>query len=48
MNPSDIILEVDRLNVRFDTPIGEVHAVRDVSFSMGREKLAIEIGRAHV
>jgi peptide/nickel transport system ATP-binding protein len=35
------ILEVDKLNIRFNTPVGEVHAVRDVSFSMGREKLAI-------
>ncbi|MBA4095308.1 MAG: peptide ABC transporter ATP-binding protein [Rhodospirillum sp.] len=35
------ILEVDKLNIRFNTPVGEVHAVRDVSFTMGREKLAI-------
>ena len=35
------ILEVEKLNIRFKTPVGEVHAVRDVSFSMGREKLAI-------
>lgn len=35
------ILEVEQLNIRFRTPVGEVHAVRDVSFSMGREKLAI-------
>ncbi len=35
------ILEVEKLNIRFRTPVGEVHAVRDVSFSMGREKLAI-------
>jgi len=35
------ILEVEKLNIRFNTPVGEVHAVRDVSFSMGREKLAI-------
>ena len=41
MNDSATILEVEKLNVRFDTPIGEVHAVRNVSFSMGREKLAI-------
>jgi peptide/nickel transport system ATP-binding protein len=35
------LLEVDRLNISFHTPRGEVHAVRDVSFKMGREKLAI-------
>jgi peptide/nickel transport system ATP-binding protein len=35
------ILEVEKLNIRFRTPVGEVHAVRDVSFAMGREKLAI-------
>jgi peptide/nickel transport system ATP-binding protein len=35
------ILEIDKLNIRFNTPVGEVHAVRDVSFTMGREKLAI-------
>ena len=38
---ADTILEVEKLNIRFRTPVGEVHAVRDVSFSMGREKLAI-------
>jgi len=35
------VLEVRNLNVRFDTPKGEFHAVKDVSFTMGREKLAI-------
>jgi peptide/nickel transport system ATP-binding protein len=35
------ILEVERLNVVFETPHGAVRAVRDVSFSVGREKLAI-------
>ncbi|MGH6892862.1 MAG: ABC transporter ATP-binding protein [Dongiaceae bacterium] len=35
------ILEIENLNIRFNTPVGEVHAVRDVSFTMGREKLAI-------
>ncbi len=35
------LLEADRLNVSFHTPRGVVHAVRDVSFKMGREKLAI-------
>lgn len=35
------ILEVEKLNIRFKTPVGVVHAVRDVSFAMAREKLAI-------
>jgi len=39
--PGGPILEVEKLNIRFNTPVGEVHAVRDVSFTMGREKLAI-------
>ena len=28
------LLEVENLNVRFATPDGEVHAVRDLSFSL--------------
>jgi peptide/nickel transport system ATP-binding protein len=35
------ILEVEKLNIRFHTPSGTNHVVRDVSFSLGREKLAI-------
>ena len=35
------MLQVEDLNVSFATPLGLVHAVRGVSFSMGREKLAI-------
>jgi peptide/nickel transport system ATP-binding protein len=30
------LLEIDRLNVRFHTPDGEVHAVRDLGFSLAR------------
>jgi peptide/nickel transport system ATP-binding protein len=30
------LLDVSGLNVRFDTPDGEVHAVRDLSFSLAR------------
>ena len=30
------LLEVDKLNVRFHTPDGEVHAVRDLAFSLER------------
>lgn len=35
------ILDVDKLNIRFNTPTGINHVVRDVSFTLGREKLAI-------
>ena len=35
------ILEIEKLNIRFKTAVGIVHAVRDVSFAMGREKPAI-------
>lgn len=35
------ILAVEDLWVRFDTPHGEVNAVRGVSFNLGREKLGI-------
>jgi peptide/nickel transport system ATP-binding protein len=35
------ILDVEKLNIRFNTPTGINHVVRDVSFALGREKLAI-------
>jgi peptide/nickel transport system ATP-binding protein len=35
------ILDVRKLNIRFNTPTGINHVVRDVSFTLGREKLAI-------
>ncbi len=38
---SDRLLEVEDLHVRFHTPIRVVEAVRGVSFSLGRERLAI-------
>jgi len=38
---SDIKLNVEGLNVRFVSGKKEMHAVRDVSFTLGREKLAI-------
>ena len=40
-NQGGPILDVEKLNIRFNTPVGEVHAVRDVSFTMGREKLSL-------
>lgn len=38
---SERLLEVEDLHVRFHTPIRVVEAVRGVSFSLGRERLAI-------
>jgi peptide/nickel transport system ATP-binding protein len=35
------LLQVENLNIRFQTPTGVSHVVRNMSFSMGREKLAI-------
>jgi peptide/nickel transport system ATP-binding protein len=35
------ILDIEKLNIRFNTPTGINHVVRDVSFRLGREKLAI-------
>jgi peptide/nickel transport system ATP-binding protein len=35
------LLQVEKLNIRFNTPTGVNHVVRDVSFTLGREKLAI-------
>jgi|AraplaMF_Col_mMF_1032025.scaffolds.fasta_scaffold00042_69 peptide/nickel transport system ATP-binding protein len=35
------ILDVQKLNIRFHTATGINHVVRDVSFTLGREKLAI-------
>ena len=35
------ILDVEKLNIRFHTPTGINHVVRDVSFTLRREKLAI-------
>jgi peptide/nickel transport system ATP-binding protein len=38
---SQPLLQVEKLNIRFQTPTGIAHVVRNVSFSLGREKLAI-------
>lgn len=35
------LLDVERINVHFRTETGELHAVRDVTFRMGRERVAI-------
>jgi peptide/nickel transport system ATP-binding protein len=35
------LLDVEKLNIRFNSPTGINHVVRDVSFTLGREKLAI-------
>jgi peptide/nickel transport system ATP-binding protein len=40
-DPSAPLLDVKNLNIRFKTPTGISHVVRNMSFSMGREKLAI-------
>ena len=41
MSGADPILAVEGLHVRFDTPHGPVHAVRGVSFEVGRERVGI-------
>ena len=41
MTQEQALLEVEDLHVRFDTPHGEVHAVRGVSFAVGRERVGI-------
>ncbi len=41
MASSDRLLQVHNLSVSFDTPRGEVNAVRGISFDLGREKLGI-------
>jgi len=40
--PADVpLLEVEDLSVTFETRLGPVHAVRDVSFTLGHERLGI-------
>ena len=40
------LLEVRNLNVRFDTPDGEVHAVRNLSFELGRGETLGVVGES--
>ena len=41
MTYSDTLLSVENLNIIFPSPKGDVHAVKDVSFSLGKEKIGI-------
>jgi len=38
---SDVLLKVENLNVLFPSPKGDVHAVRNISFSVGKKKIGI-------
>ncbi len=38
---TDALLDIKNLNIVFPGPKGDVHAVRDISFSMGKEKIGI-------
>ena len=41
MTNSDTLLSVENLNIIFPSPKGNFHAVKDVSFSLGKEKIGI-------
>jgi len=41
MTQQDPLLQVKNLNIIFPSPKGAVHAVKDVSFSLGKEKIGI-------
>lgn len=41
MNQKTPLLEVENLNIVFPSSKGDVHAVKDVSFSLGKEKIGI-------
>ena len=40
------LLEIDHLSVSFDTPQGEVQAVRDVSFSLKEGEVLAIVGES--
>lgn len=40
------LLEVKNLSVSFDTPAGELHAVRDVSFSLKSGEVLAIVGES--
>ena len=44
MTGSDPILEVRDLDVQFESPQGNVHAVRDVSFSVAPGEIVALVG----
>jgi oligopeptide transport system ATP-binding protein len=46
MAPAEPIFELDRLDVRFDTPDGEVHAVRGVSLAVGGGETVAIVGES--
>ncbi len=41
MTQHDSLLQVKNLNIIFPSPKGDVHAVKDVSFALGKEKIGI-------
>jgi peptide/nickel transport system ATP-binding protein len=41
MSLQDYLLRVKNLNIIFPSPKGDVHTVKDISFSMGKEKIGI-------
>ena len=41
MTQQDPLLQVENLNIIFPSPKGDFHAVKDVSFSLGKEKIGI-------